>query len=428
MEFEKTAKQSRFLGSISVIFLTVSIFIFYSFRGEAGNENSYINLANLKSFVELGELRTYQEPLSFLLMFFFHKVFQMSYMGAYQLTLAFVLSYFLHLVLLSVREKTWKLNHYFLIYLLAFLPFTSYLPYYYLEEFLCFAFLLSLQNGFKLEKMRDLFRLIIYTVLAFLSSVPTFLFGYLFFVAWNTTQRMREKKTTVFFKKKNIPLRVFLIYFGVFCFVLFLFWFFDFYGKGTIKFLFKSFWDFFSSLFPIFIGIFVGEYLLRSEKELNALGTTAIVGIVILVSGYYTFRSSYENITVFENYHSEILNLKKNGVLQNKRQIVAKGAIADYLYYKINEQSLVEYGKASEIDLVLLPKLTTDALRLFNFQYYVLDKNTVLASKQDIEKLLKDNKSNPSLKGVYQTVQQYSQPLLPYEKMNRILCALFGLV
>ncbi|MCX8000891.1 MAG: hypothetical protein N3A69_18445, partial [Leptospiraceae bacterium] len=131
MEFEKSENQSRFRVFFSIVFLAISIFIFYSLRGEAGNENSYINLANLKSFVELGELRTYQEPLSFLLVFIIHKVFRMSYMGAYQLTLAFVLSSFLHLVLLSVREKTWKLNHYFLIYLLAFLPFTSYLPYYY---------------------------------------------------------------------------------------------------------------------------------------------------------------------------------------------------------------------------------------------------------------------------------------------------------
>ncbi len=427
MYLEKSEVQSRFTTLLSVVFLSIAVFIFYSFKGEAGNEDSYINLANLKSFSELGELRTYQEPLSFIVLLFFHKIFGMSYMKAYQFTLAFVLSSFLHLVLLAIREKTWKLNHYFLIYLVAFFPFTIYLPYYFLEEFLCFTFLFELQVGFQLEKIRDLFRLIGYTFLSFFSSVSTFLFGYLFFVAWNTNRKMQEKKTTVFFKKKNIPLRIFLVYFSFFCFMIFLFWLVDFYGKGTVKFMFKNFWDFLISLFPVLLSIYIGEYLLRSEKELNALGTTAVVSILILISAYYTFRSSYENITSFENYHLEILNLKKSSILQNKSRIIATGSIANYLYYKIGEPIVVEYSRANENDYVLVPQVTNDLLKNLTVPYQVLDKNTILIQKKDFENILKTKREDASFKHLNTIQQIYTRQLLPSEKFNRVLCYLFGL-
>ncbi|HNC00020.1 MAG TPA: hypothetical protein PLS71_17385, partial [Leptospiraceae bacterium] len=43
---------------LSLIFLFISLFIFYSFKGEPKNQDSFLRLANLKSKVETGVIRT----------------------------------------------------------------------------------------------------------------------------------------------------------------------------------------------------------------------------------------------------------------------------------------------------------------------------------------------------------------------------------
>ena len=53
---------------LSLILLSISLFLFYSFKGEPKNQDSFLRLANLKSLSESGHLRTFSEPfLPFLL-------------------------------------------------------------------------------------------------------------------------------------------------------------------------------------------------------------------------------------------------------------------------------------------------------------------------------------------------------------------------
>ena len=54
------------------------------------------------------------------------------------------------------RKNEWGLNHYFIIYLVAFAPFSIYLPFEYLEEMLCLVVILLLQVDFKMENVGDL--------------------------------------------------------------------------------------------------------------------------------------------------------------------------------------------------------------------------------------------------------------------------------
>lgn len=434
MNLERADNQPFFSTALSALILAIGLFIFYFLRGEAGYEDSFIQLSNLKSLSELGELRTYKEPINFLLLLLFHKVFRMDYMNAYQFTLAFTLSIFLHLVMSCIRDKAWKLNHYFLIYLVAFLPFTLYLPYHFQEEFLCLSFLFALQTKFKLENIPDLIRLIIYSLFAFLSSIPMFLFGYLLFVAWNTSQKVKEKKTTVFFKKKNVPLRLFFVYFAVFTVTIFFMWMGNFYGQGSMGFLFRSFWDMGSRLFPIFLALLVGEYLLRSEKELNTLGTTAIVAILIFSSVYYTYRSHYENIESFRQYQLEILNLKSRGkVYTDQHRILSSRLFSDYMYYQLGEATLYDYSNLKKGDYILVSNVSNALLTYLDKRslgvssYYIVDKDTVLIGKTLLDRILEEKTDSDHKKRIQSEIEKYTHTILPSEKFNKFLCSFFGL-
>jgi hypothetical protein len=434
MNLERIDRQSRLSTFVSIFILTIALLIFYSFRGEAGYEDSFIQLANLKSISELGEPRTYKEPLNFIIMLVFHKIFRMGYMVAYQCTLAFTLSIFLHLLMFCIRDKAWKLNHYFLIYLVSFLPFTLYLPYHFQEEFLCLSLILGLQAKFKLENIPDLLRLVGYSLMAILSSVSMFLFGYLFFVLWNTSQKVREKKTTVFFKKKNVPLRLLFWYFGFFLCAILWMWYADFYGHGTLGFLFRSFWDITSRLFPILITFLIGEYLLRSEKELNTLGTTAVVAVLILISVYYTYRSQYENIESFQQHKMEILNLKSSGkVFTDQHPILSSRLFSDYMFFQVGEGTLYHYANLKKNGYVLVSGVTNpfltylDKRSLGASSYYILDKDTVLIGKPLLNRVLEEQGDSEHRVRLQNLIRSYSVVTLPSEKFNKFLCSIFGL-
>jgi hypothetical protein len=118
------------------------------------------------------------------------------------------------MVMLNYRKNEWGLNHYFIIYLVAFAPFSIYLPFEYLEEMLCLVVILLLQVDFKMENVGDLFKLISLTFLAFVSNLMMFLLGYTLFVILNSVFFMNKQKAkpTVFYKKKNVAGQLLLIY------------------------------------------------------------------------------------------------------------------------------------------------------------------------------------------------------------------------
>ncbi|HNI98753.1 MAG TPA: hypothetical protein PL169_21995, partial [Leptospiraceae bacterium] len=209
MQIEREDKQRLFWVVVSAFFFAMCLFGFYIFRGDPGSDVSYTRLANLKSVIDKGVIRTQTEAFGNFILYFNKKVFGLKVLNAYHITLALIFSFTLHFAMLNFYRKEWRLNHFFLIYLVGFVPFSINLPYFYMEELLCFLYLLILNYNFKLEKIGDLFLIAVLSFLAFLSSFPGFLLGGFVTVSWICLGMIREKraKTSVFFKRKNIPLR-----------------------------------------------------------------------------------------------------------------------------------------------------------------------------------------------------------------------------
>jgi hypothetical protein len=434
MYFEREDKPKLSIVLLSILFLTLCISFFYYFRGDTGNHDTYKRLANLKSLVEVGQLRTYSEPLPLTIISIFKKITFSNYMVGYQIALAFTFSVFLHMIMLNFYKKEWRPNHYFLVYLTAFMPFSINLPFYYHEEIVCLIFLLILNYSFKLEEISDLFFLVLYTILAFLSHIEIFLTGYLIFIAMASLKKMRENKskTTVFFKKKNIALRIFLTAIGTFMVIALLISLFDFFGKSSFLHLTEETLEIFYRLIPIILALFIGQYLLRSEKELNNAGTTAVVVLVILVSIYFSYNANKENLDYLKNLEGEIVSLKKSGRL-NSNRIFGSPLVSNYIFYHSGENiQILSKNDFQKNDYFILENFSEtdksflDRKNIPSFQYFILDNSTVLISWELIDRFLKESeKSNLQqvLQGIFQTIDEKNTP---HQRLNRFLNSIFG--
>lgn len=436
MYFEREDKPKITLVILSIIFLSICLSFYYHFRGETGNNDSYRRLANLKSLQESGQLRTFYEPIPILLSLILKKISFSGYMVGYHISLAFSFSSFLHMIMLTFYRKEWKSNHYFIVYLTAFMPFSVHLPYYFYEEIICMFFLLLLNYTFKLETISDLFVLFLLTVFAFLSHIAIFFSGYLLFVAFATFKKNQEKKSkpTVFFKKKNIAMRILIAYLFFFILTSVLISYFDFFGTSSFGFLFNSSFDVAYRFFPIFLALFIGQYLLRSEKELNTSGTTAVVVLLIVVSGYFTYNTNKDDLESLKRMDAEIQSLKGSGRLSNSTILHGSSLISNYLYYHSGENIVANrIGEFTEKDYFIVENLSgtervyLDRKNIASNLYFFLDNNTVLLSWSLIERLRNEKENNDLKVVVTNHFETFPKGLTPHEKLNRSLNSIFGM-
>ncbi|HMW03725.1 MAG TPA: hypothetical protein PK079_13310 [Leptospiraceae bacterium] len=421
---------------LSLIFLFISLFIFYSFKGEPKNQDSFLRLANLKSKVETGVIRTYTEPVTPFLIFIWKKVTGLSYSNAYQTFICFTLSLFLHMIMLVYRKNEWRLNHYFLVYLVAFLPFTIYLPLEYLEEMVCLIVILLLQVDFKMENPGDLFKLITMTILAFMTHLIMFMVGYTVFAILNAIDFMNRQKAkpTVFYKKKNVAGQLLLVYLiTLIVFVIIASWF-KFFGLDSFHFLWTNFWDSFFKFFPIFVVLKILEYLLRKEKELNTLGTTGIVILLIVVSGYFMYKAKNENIDYLETQKNELLSLKARGKILQGQAIYGYPLISDYMYFYAGETVLTaEVSRMKKDDFLITRGMVVSdkqilerSIRSRNPLFFPLDKDTLLIGKELIDFIMLEKANTETKTKLFETLAQIP-PITPYTRMNKAFSSLFGL-
>lgn len=421
---------------LSLVILSISLFLFYSFKGEPKNQDSFLRLSNLKSLSESGHLRTYSEPFLPFLIYTWKKISTLSYLNAYQTFISLLLSLFLHLIMLSFRKTEWRLNHYFLVYLVAFAPFTIYLPFEYLEEILCLTIILLLQVDFKMENFGDLIKLVILTLLAFVSHLMMFLLGYTLFVILNSTVFMNKQKAkpTVFYKKRNVAGQLLLIYLFTLVVFLIISIGFKFFGTDSFQFIVHSLWNTLYRFFPIFVVLKILEYLLRKEKELNTLGTTAIVFLLIVISGYFMYNAKNDDIDYLEKQKNELISLKARGKILPSQAIYGYPLISDYMYFYAGENVLTaEVSKMKKDDFLIArgmvvsdKQILEKSMRSTKPLFYPLDKDTLLIGKELIDFIMLEKSNTETKTKLFETLAKIPS-ITPYNRMNRSFSVLFGL-
>jgi hypothetical protein len=276
----------------SILLLSLGYALFSYFRPFPTTETEWEFLANVKAATEEGGLVSAREPLAFWFVVTWKKIFGANYIPSFIALAGLFYSLFLHLFLLLLRNVEWKRNHYFVVYLAAFLPFSYGFPTSYFTETLCLVFLLLVFLTFRLEKMTDLLVFPTFTLLAFFSSFIMFYLGFTFFVIFTGIRGSRKaaQKTSVFYKKKNVPFLFLVGYLAFFVLSLFYFSYSNFFGEGSISFLFHTWYQ--SSLVILLpmLTIGIGHILLKTEKELNTITASVVLGVSIIASIYFIFK------------------------------------------------------------------------------------------------------------------------------------------
>ena len=176
------------------------------------------------------------------------------------------------------------------------------------------------------------------------------------------------------------------------------------------------------------------EYLLRKEKELNTLGTTAIVFLLIVVSGYFMYNAKNDDIDYLEKQKNELVSLKTRGKIQANQAIYGYPLISDYMYYYAGETVLTsEVSKMKKDDFLITrgmvvsdKQILEKSMKSVKPLFYPLDKDTLLIGKELIDYLMLDKSDTDTKAKLFETLAKIP-PITPYNRMNRSFSTLFGL-
>ncbi|XDD52214.1 hypothetical protein AB3N59_19865 [Leptospira sp. WS92.C1] len=336
MDLERSNKANPIFLFLSTIGLTIVLCLLYNWFGEPLNPEAMSVLANLRSLTEEGKFFSDQAPLPFLILDIWKSVTGLNYTTAFYSLSAFIFSVCIHLIGLILQREKWKPNHYLLGYLSAITPLTFFMPLYFFPELFSLVFLLILFLAFRMETLSDIFLFAFCILASFFSHFSVFLIGMTLFVIKAGTIGIRERKKhqSVFFKRRNIPQLILLIYMGIFLGLLTILVSTDFYGGNSFESFYKLVWNYLINLGPLFLILYIGSFLLKSEKELNTITASAILIIGILIAAYFSVKPTIGiNAVKLNAFVKDLVNLKNRDVIQTEEKIYASPAVSSYVYF-----------------------------------------------------------------------------------------------
>ncbi|EMY78462.1 putative membrane protein [Leptospira weilii serovar Ranarum str. ICFT] len=336
MDLERNNKANPIFVFLSAIGLAVVLTLLYNWFGEPLNPEAIEMLANLRSLTEEGKFYSDQPPLPFLILNLWKSITGLNYTTALFSLSAFIFSSAIHWIALILQREKWKPNHYLLCYLSAITPLTFYMPLYFYAELFSLFFLLILFLAFRMETLSDIFLLAVCILGSFFSHFTVFLIGMTIFVIKAGTVGIRERKKhqSVFFKRRNIPQLVLLVYMGVFLTLLTVLITAEFYGANSFETFYKLLWSYLANFGPLFLILYIGSFLLKSEKELSSVAASAVLMVILLVSAYFSVKpTSGINAIKLSAFTKDLVNLKSRVVIQTDEKIYASPAVSSYVYF-----------------------------------------------------------------------------------------------
>jgi hypothetical protein len=266
-----------------------------------------------------------------------------------------------------------------------------------------------------------------------------FFFSYLIYVLIVTFQKMQEKKskTTVFFKKKNIPFRILMIYLGLLVVFMAIISFFDFYGQNSLLIVLKKLLEVVSKVVPILVVFYILQFVIKLEEGAQEYVGALVILLLLLGSGYYTFniaqQQMFESINKIE---SEIISLRTIGKLPPQNTYFGRKSLRDPLYYKSGLMLSSESINLMEPnDYLILENLKGTERQYLDRKnippskfvpYYFINSTTILLSKDFINRVLNDPDESDLKKSISQQVESM-KPVSPspaemyYQFVGKIL-------
>ncbi|MCB1191414.1 MAG: hypothetical protein H7A23_19760 [Leptospiraceae bacterium] len=434
MIYKKSQPVSPLNIILSILFLCVVLSTLYNFRGEPRHANAYFDLANLKSIMEEGQARRYGEPLPAITTYYWKNITGLNYLLAYKIYLSILYSVFLHLCMLIFRKEIWKLNHYFLLYLIAFSPLSVNLPFQYSGELLCLIIIQVLYIYSRLETFIDLIVMSILTILGFLSNFVMFLVVFSVYITVYCIKEMRQTRITVFYKKKNIPLTVLLAYGGFMVSLIVVLGSFEFFGSNSFQFLFIKVRNILIQFVPIFLLILFTHILLEKEKELTNRKSLFVVIVLIGISVYFSYNHKGSLNTEKMIQQGRLLTSLRTKVMKPEQKVYGSATFSDIVYFFYGEK--IEFNHISEMqkdDFLIVNGLNQETASSINKGFKTkdtlfisLDTNSVLVNKEFMQRIYNSDKYSAVKEDLLKSIQDFYQPT-PYDKMKKIMTDIISL-
>ncbi|TGK38424.1 hypothetical protein EHQ12_05260 [Leptospira gomenensis] len=341
MDLERNNKANPILLFLSAIGLAIVLSALYTWFGEPLNPEAMEILANLRSLTEEGKFFNDQAPLPFLILDVWKSITGLNYTTAFYSLSAFVFSICIHLIGFGLQRETWKPNHYLLAYFSAITPLTFSMPSFFYPELFSAAFLIVLFLAFRMETLGDIFLLVFCVLASLFSHFTVFFTGMTIFVIKAGTVGIRERKKnqSVFFKRRNIPQLVLLVYLGIFLTLLIVLVNVEFYGPKSFETFYKTVWKYILNFGPLFLILYAGNFLLKSEKELNTIAASAVLFVALLVSAYFSVKPTTGiNAAKLNSFVKDLTQLKGREVIRTDETIYAAPAVSSYVYFHTKQR------------------------------------------------------------------------------------------
>jgi hypothetical protein len=249
---------------------------------------------------------------------------------------------------------------------------------------------------------------------------------------------MQEKKskTTVFFKKKNIPFRILMIYLSIVVVSLVLIVLFDFYGQNSLLIVLKKLLEVLRWVVPLLLIFYILQLVIKLEEGVQEYVGAFVILLLLLGSGYYTYNISQQQM--FEGLNkieSEIISLRTIGKLPPQNTYFGRESLRNPLYYKsglmISSESI---NLMEPNDYLILENLKGTERQYLDRKnippskfvpYYFISSTTILLSKDFINRVLNDPDESDLKKSISQQIESMkptspSPAELYYRFMGRI--------
>ncbi|MFA4793580.1 hypothetical protein [Leptospira kirschneri] len=436
MDLERSNKANPIFIFLSAIGLAVILSVLYNWFGEPLNPEAMEALANLRSLTEEGKFFSDQPPLPFLVLNLWKSITGLNYTTSFFSLSAFIFSLGIHCIGFTLQREKWKPNHYLFCYLSAITPLTYSIPLAFYPELFSLFFLLILFLAFRMETLGDIFLLIVCILGSFFSHFTVFFVGITIFIVKAGTVGIRERKKhqSVFFKRRNIPQLVLLVYLGIFLTLLTVLILTGFYGESSFENFYKLLWKYLLNFGPLFLILYLGNFLLKSEKELNTIAASTVLIVVLLVSAYFSVKPiTGINSVKLDTLIKDLVNLKNREVVRNDEKIYADLAVSSYVYFHSKQKLMFVRPKEwRNRDYLFLEEIWLADKREMLKRYTIKNSLFIFLSGEQIlikaflMKVISEQKENTQIKIRVEKAKSGLLSKTGEQSLNRFLIEMFS--
>lgn len=228
---------------------------------------------------------------------------------------------------------------------------------------------------------------------------------------------------------------VLLAYMGIFLTLLTVLIVTNFYGVNSFEMFYKLLWSYLSNFGPLFLILYIGNFLLKSEKELNTVAASAVLIVILLVSVYFSVKpTSGLDATKLGAFTKDLVSLKSRGVIQTDERVYTSSSVSSYVYFHSKQRlQSIRPKEWKNRDYLFLEEIwladKREMLRRYKFknpQFVFLSGEQILITGF-LTKVISGEKENTQIKIQVEKAKTQLSSKTGEKRLSRFLTGIFSI-